>query len=195
MTGYGQGRIVTNKDSLRKPNDWKSAIDLKSEFIGGSAAINRRLAALRAALLGDIVEATGWSCEDAAAAVDRYLVGFKKPPHGPQAIAASPEAIRLLDLPTYETAPAPKPTGWLSAKELNRCFRGGATAINLYLKRLWEVLIEDVRKAGQGEAEWLVTTYLVGIKKPPRGPFALAVSPDGMRIVQQDAALERRSRQ
>ena len=74
----------------------RSAWELSREYVGGSIAINKQMATIREALLGDMV-AAGYSENKAAVLVDDHLIGQKKPAQGREGLAASPEIVQLAE--------------------------------------------------------------------------------------------------
>lgn len=74
---------------------------MRRKAIGGdSTAHDENIRALGEALVEDIAQQhTGGDREEAAALVEAHLVGMRQPAHGRAAMAASPEAQRLLDDP------------------------------------------------------------------------------------------------
>jgi hypothetical protein len=160
--------------------------------VGGNVKIHQKLTALRDQLVADIVHCMDWSEADARSIVDRWLIGMRKPLSGSEGIAASPDAIRILDLIPRENTVPSKPQDWQSAVDLSKNFNGNSKTINKKLVELRTLLITDVRAAGIDPAENVVDDFLFGMKKPRKGNDALAVSPDGVRIAEQFGILSPR---
>jgi hypothetical protein len=174
-------------NKLCKPAGWRSAKQLNKEYVGGNAGLNNRMGQLRKELIADM-RAAGYTENEAADLVEEHLIGKKKPYRGRAALAASPDAVRALELIERTKAAPLKPIRWRSAAQLSREGAGSVPVRNNKLDLLREVLIADVQAAGYTEvaATTLVEEYFVGWKKPPPGgPEALAASPDAVRVAEQ----------
>jgi hypothetical protein len=77
-----------------KPEEWLSVRQIKSRYVGSFIRIESELAALRDGLISDIA-LTGVDADEAERLVEAHLIGRRKPRHGPEALAASPEAVRI----------------------------------------------------------------------------------------------------
>jgi hypothetical protein len=77
-----------------KPDKWLSVRQIKSLYVGSFIRIESELKALRDGLISDIV-LTGVDVDKAERMVEAHLIGYRKPRHGPEALAASPEVIRI----------------------------------------------------------------------------------------------------
>src|SRR5437879_2597173 len=116
-----------------RPEGWRSAAELERMYPRGRRDINRILKVLRQRLINDISHSAGTNPDDAALVVDTHLIGRKRSRRGRAALAASPDAQRLLDLPP-RTTDSPKPGKWLSAAELTRVYRGDHRTIGRRLE-------------------------------------------------------------
>jgi hypothetical protein len=181
------------EDAPKKPERWRSACDLENEYVGGSTDIKRFLETLRNALIGDVMVSNQCSLQEATDLVDTHLIGLRKPRRGPEALAASPDAQRLLGLTKRTEAGPPKPEGWKTAMELSRSHRAGCVTISLRLERLRARLISDLVDAGYGEtAQALVENHLIGNKKPAYGQVTITASPDAIRLAEEMELIEPR---
>jgi hypothetical protein len=79
-----------------KPEGWRSAEQLNDEFVGGRVAIQAELQLLAQALTKDLI-AAGFNPDLSKSLVELHLLGYRKPVRGRDALAASPEVVRLLE--------------------------------------------------------------------------------------------------
>ena len=179
-----------------KPEGWRSAWELSREYVGFCGTIDQKLKGLRTALLGDMLVA-GYSESEAAALVNDQLIGRRKSKQGPECLAASPEAVRILGLTRRDEAIRAKPRTWRSGHELKKEYVGGSIAINKRMAVIQRALLGDMVAAGYSESEAaaLVDDHLIGCKRPKQGRECLAASPEAVRILgvrrKSDAAPEK----
>jgi hypothetical protein len=176
-----------------KPEGWRSAAQLRRDFVGHNIAIDNRLRELRSGLIADIV-AAGYPEEEAVALVEHNLVGRKRSRRGTEATVGSPDAVRLLGLTDRKDTAPPKPDNWQSAIQLSKKGFGAEPALGVKLRDLHAALIADVVAAGypEEEAVALVEHNLIGQKKPTAGGReAAAASPDAVRLLEREKALPR----
>jgi hypothetical protein len=177
-----------------KPQGWQSAQQLRQDYVGGTVAINRRMATIQQMLVADLM-AAGYGNAEARTIVEENLVGRKKPAGGQCALAASADALRLLELKHKNTTAPSKPEKWKSAWELSRDHIGYCGTITKKLEEMQAVLIGDVMATGLTEIESkaMVEKYLIGRKKPPQGREGMAASPDAVYLLEGLGVLTRRS--
>lgn len=180
-----------------RPTEWQSAVQLSRKYRGKPGSINKALSSLRLELAADLVDA-GFHPEEAARCVEAHLVGWNALPIGRPALAASPDAVRQLDLRS-KGDPAPlKPPGWRTVTELSADYRGGRAALVRKMQELRDALIADVRAGmmcDHDTAEQIVGDRLIGVRASGlevAGTSVLAVSPEAIRIAVADGVLVRR---
>jgi hypothetical protein len=92
-------RAEQKPSSLSKPDNWRTAGELASEYSGGFGVILERLKGLRESFI-DRLAAAGYSIEEASQFVNDFLIGYRHPKDAPvqtQALVASPTAISMAE--------------------------------------------------------------------------------------------------
>jgi hypothetical protein len=90
-----------------------------------------------------------------------------------------------MDWESRDFTPRKQP-GWKSAVDLNRNYVGGREAVNKRIRQLRTELIGDICECtgwSESHVRKIVTHWLIGKRKPPKGPDAWAVSPAAERLL------------
>jgi hypothetical protein len=185
------------KNFRKKPENWLSSTQIHRTHKGGLDRKRRMFFELQTRLTSDLV-AAGYSEEEAAELVKDHLLDIRKPRTGKAGIAASPDALRLLQLVKKTESPGPRPEGWRSAAELVRDYRGSVHSIKRRILHLREQLLFDVSEAlscsPEIAASW-VEEYMIGERKSRGlrgGSGTLMISPDILRLAVADGWLTSR---
>jgi hypothetical protein len=68
---------------------------LQKQYVGGNIAINKELTVLREKLIGDIIESTSMSYKNAAANVDAFFIGMRKPARGREGLYVTQGGLEM----------------------------------------------------------------------------------------------------
>src|SRR5581483_7816652 len=89
----------TSADAFRtpKPKGWRTAYELRRDYVGDRKSIIHRIEKLRQTLIADLTSA-GYSSNEALCLVEDHLIGIKVCGAAAKGFAVSSDAERLLDL-------------------------------------------------------------------------------------------------
>lgn len=166
---------------------WKTGKMLSKEGPRSSTKWNAEMEQLRTELIKDIAEGIGVSMNKASAMVEANLVGMRQPPSGPAALAASPEALRLMSAPPKDL---PKlDNDWLTGHGFRKARgEGDQKKYIKMMEALARELTEDISNAleiDEKAAAAIVDKNLVGWRQSNNGKPALAASPDAQPIIDE----------
>ena len=168
---------------------WQTGGMRRKQRGGHNITHDKNIRVLAETLAGDIAQqVTNGNREEAAARVEANLIGMRQGKSGPPAMAASPDAQRILD----EQEAPPLSSGWQTA-HMRAKERGGKDAthdknIRVLAGTLAGDIAQQVTNGNREEAAARVEANLIGMRQGKKGPAALAASPDAQRILDKQEA-------
>ena len=128
--------------------EWLSAQKATERYVISGITGRKKLSEFRTTMISELVATGRISEKDAMTAVDKTLVGMRKPKSGKSALYANPVAFEIAGFLERDKAPPPPSESWKSANQLRWGFLGGNVKFTRQMEEIRDATTQSLMEAG-----------------------------------------------